>query len=472
MLMAFSVIMMLPPIAVALLYSDNGEIAFFTAFMAAFFGGFVLWLPFRKRRQDFRLREGFLVVVLFWTALGFVASLPLYLSGELRLPFTDAVFEAVSGLTTTGATVIVGIDELPPSILWYRQQLQWFGGLGVVVIALAILPMLGVGGMQLYRAEVSGPTKEDKLTPRLHETVRVFFYVYLAITVACSFSYWLAGMSAFDAIGHAFATVSTGGFSTHDASIAYFQSAMIEIICIFFMMVGGISFALHFIFIRTGNLSRYWRNTECRTFILMVIGVTFIGTFYLLFAGHHEVTFKAFMAAAFQVVSVMTSTGFGTETFAEWPGFMPVLLMFISIMGACAGSTSGGMKTIRVLMVFRQGVREIHRLVHPNAEIPMKLNGRVVTDHVMEAIWGFFAVYALVYVLLMILMLAAGLDQVSAFGAVAATLNNLGPGLGEVASNFTTVSDFAKWLGVVGMLMGRLEIFTVLVLLTPDFWRK
>lgn len=470
-LMGFSPTM-LPPAAVALIYGDGALEPFLYTFIGTLAAGVLLWLPYRHDRRELRTREGFLVVTLFWVVLSGVSSLPFHFAAEPHLPFADAVFEAVSGLTTTGATVIVGIDDLPHAILWYRQQLHWIGGLGVAVIALAILPVLGVGGMQLYRAEASGPSKQDKLTPRLAETVRAFLRVYLLLTFLCAAGYWLAGMSLFDAIGHSFATVSTGGFSTHDASIAYFQSDAIEIICMVFMIAGGISFALHFQVLQSLKLREYWQHAETRTFLLVLLAVSLIAATYLLMHNPQASVSDRLMNAAFQTVSVMTSTGFATESFADWPGFLPVLLLFVSIMGACAGSTSGGMKTVRFMMVYKQGLREIARIVHPAAVTPVKLGGRVVSDRVMEAIWGFFAAYTIIYALLMLLFMASGLDQVAAFSAVAATLNNLGPGLGEVYATFASVSDFGKWVGIVGMLVGRLEIMTVLVLFIPEFWRQ
>lgn len=470
-LMVFS-FTMLPPIAVSFFYADGSYEAFLYTLAGSLAVGLLMWLPRRKDDRDLRAREGFLIVTLFWVVLSGVSSLPFHFAHDPHLPFTEAIFEAVSALTTTGATVIVGIDDLPPAILWYRQQLQWLGGLGVAVIALAILPILGVGGMQLYRAEASGPSKQDKLTPRLRGTVKAFTKIYIVLTLLCALAYWAAGMSEFDAITHAFSTVSTGGFSTHDASMAWFQSDAIELICVLFMLAGGISFALHFVVLKTLRFREYWEHAETRTFLLVVLVVSLVSAVYLVTKNPQASFGDRVMNALFHVVSVMTSTGFATESFADWPAFLPVILIFVSIMGACAGSTSGGMKTVRVMMVFKQGMREISRIVHPNAVAPVKLGNRVVSDRVMEAIWGFFAAYTLTYVFLMLLFLASGLDQVTAFSAVAATLNNLGPGLGEVSSTFMEVSDFGKWVGIAGMLLGRLEIFTVLVLLTPEFWRQ
>ncbi|MBW3567650.1 MAG: TrkH family potassium uptake protein [Proteobacteria bacterium] len=462
---------MLPPIAVSLYYADGALDPFLYTFLFSLAAGVLLWLPRRKDHRDLRLREGFLIVTLFWVVLGGVSSLPFHFAAEPHLPFTDAVFEAVSALTTTGATVIVGIDDLPHAILWYRQQLQWMGGLGVAVIALAILPILGVGGMQLYRAEASGPSKQDKLTPRLRGTLKAFLKIYAVLTLLCAFAYWLAGMTPFDAITHSFATVSTGGFSTHDASMAWFQSDAIELICVVFMLAGGISFALHFTVLKTLRFGEYWRSAETRTFLVIVLVVSLVSAIYLAVDNPQATLVDRMLNGAFHTVSVMTSTGFSTESFAAWPAFLPVVLIFLSIMGACAGSTSGGMKTVRIMMVYKQGMREITRIVHPSGVAPVKLGNRIVSDRIMEAIWGFFAAYTLTYVFLMLLFLASGMDAVSAFSAVAATLNNLGPGLGDVASTFAEVSDFGKWVGIAGMLLGRLEIFTVFVLLTPEFWR-
>lgn len=462
---------MLPPIAVSLYYADGALDPFLHTFLFSLAAGVLLWLPRRKDHRDLRLREGFLIVTLFWVVLGGVSSLPFHFAAEPHLPFTDAVFEAVSALTTTGATVIVGIDDLPHAILWYRQQLQWMGGLGVAVIALAILPILGVGGMQLYRAEASGPSKQDKLTPRLRGTLKAFLKIYAVLTLLCAFAYWLAGMTPFDAITHSFATVSTGGFSTHDASMAWFQSDAIELICVVFMLAGGISFALHFTVLKTLRFGEYWRSAETRTFLVIVLVVSLVSAIYLAVDNPQATLVDRMLNGAFHTVSVMTSTGFSTESFAAWPAFLPVVLIFLSIMGACAGSTSGGMKTVRIMMVYKQGMREITRIVHPSGVAPVKLGNRIVSDRIMEAIWGFFAAYTLTYVFLMLLFLASGMDAVSAFSAVAATLNNLGPGLGDVASTFAEVSDFGKWVGIAGMLLGRLEIFTVFVLLTPEFWR-
>ncbi len=470
LLMVFS-LTMLPPIVFSVWYNDHSWLPFVEGFAITFIAGLVFWLPVHRSKKDLRLRDGFLVVAAFWTVLGTAGAAPLYFSDVLNLSFTDAVFESMSGLTTTGATVLTGLDHLPISILYYRQQLQWLGGMGIIVLAVAVLPMLGVGGMQLYRAETPGPVKDTKLTPRIAETAKALWYVYFAFTIACMLGYRIAGMGWFDALCHAFSTVAIGGFSTHDASIAYFDSATVDLVAVFFMFVAGINFSLHFFAWRYVSIKHYFQDQEFRaySFILMVLSAVVIGSLYF-YRGFDD-PFDTFRDGLFQAVSIATTTGFTTENFAMWPAALPALLIFASFVGGSAGSTAGGIKVIRWLLVYKQGVREIVRLVHPSAEIPVKLGNKAVPSRVVEAVWGFFSVYIIVFGAMLLAMMSTGLDQVTAFSAVAATLNNLGPGLGDVASGFMTLSDEAKWISVVGMLLGRLEIFTLLVLITPTFWR-
>jgi len=470
LLMMFS-LTMLPPIVFSLIYDDHSWLPFVEGFAITFLAGLLCWLPVYRQKRDLRLRDGFLVVASFWTVLGTAGAAPLYFSDVLALSFTDAVFESVSGLTTTGATVLTGLDDLPRSILYYRQQLQWLGGMGIIVLAVAVLPMLGVGGMQLYRAETPGPVKDTKLTPRITETAKALWYVYLAFTTTCFVGYSVAGMGWFDALCHAFSTVAIGGFSTHDTSVAYFDSASIDFIAVFFMFVAGINFSLHFFAWRYVSIKHYFQDQEFRaySFILIVLSAVVVAALY--FYRGFEDPFDTFLDGMFQAVSIATTTGFTTENFSLWPAALPVLLIFASFIGGSAGSTAGGIKVIRWLLVYKQGVREIARLVHPNAEIPVKLGNKAVGSRVVEAVWGFFSVYIIVFGVMLLAMMSTGLDQVTAFSAVAATLNNLGPGLGDVASGFMSLSDTAKWISVVGMLLGRLEIFTLLVLITPTFWR-
>jgi len=472
LLMLFSTTM-LPPLLVSAIYVDGFYLSFLLGFALTFVTGVLLWVPVHRVRQELRLRDGFVVVVLFWTVLGLFGALPFAVGAEPNLSITDAVFESISGLTTTGATVITGLDELQPSLLYYRQQLQWLGGMGIIVLAVAILPILGIGGMQLYRAETPGPMKDNKLTPRITETAKALWYIYLGLTVSCTLAYWLAGMSMFDALCHAFSTVAIGGFSTHDASMGYFQQMpLIEMVAIIFMLLSGVNFALHFLSWRSMNIKPYLHDSEFRTYVTVLGLIAVVTVFYLYLNDTFDDFNRTMLHGVFQVVSIGTTTGFTTSNYALWPGFLPVLLLFASFIGGCAGSTGGGMKVIRFLLLIKQGLREINRLVHPNAVIPIKVGGKPLPERVIDSVWGFFATYVAIFIVILLLLMLAGLDQITAFSAVAATMNNLGPGLGDVALNYSSLPDFTKWVLCFAMLLGRLEIFTLLVLLTPAFWRK
>ena len=471
LLMVFS-ITMLPPEVVSWLYADVARGPFLTAFLIILGAGLVLWLPAYGHRRELRVRDGFVIVVMFWVALCLCGAVPFVLSENPNLSVPDSVFESVSGLTTTGATVIQNIDDLPPSILFYRQQLQWLGGMGIIVLAVAILPMLGVGGMQLYRAETPGPMKDDKLTPRITETAKALWYIYLGLTVACALAYWLAGMSLFDAIGHSFTTVAIGGFSTHDASMGYFDSPLVEAIAVVFMTIAGVNFALHFRAWHRLSVKHYLADAELRTYLMLLTVIAFITSVYLYLSGTYPGLVESLRHGIFQTVSISTTSGFTTTGYHDWPLFLPVLLLFSSFIGGCAGSTGGGLKVIRVLLLFKQGMREIARLVHPSAVVPIKIGGKPLSDRVVDAVWGFFATYVAVFTVLMLALMATGMDQPTAFSAMAASINNLGPGLGDVALHFGNISDVAKWILCLAMLLGRLEIFTLLVLLSPSFWRK
>ncbi len=471
LLMLFS-LSVLPPILIGIHYQEATLTAFLDAGAVTLLTGLLLWLPVRRETRELGVRDGFVVVVLFWTVLGVAGGLPLLIAEQPTISVVDAVFESISGLTTTGATVIVGLDDLPKSILFYRQQLQWLGGMGIIVLAVAILPMLGVGGMQLYRAETPGPLKDTKLTPRITETAKALWYFYLALTVLCGFAYWLAGMDAFDACSHAFSTIAIGGFSTHDASIGYFDSTLIEAVAVVFMVLAGANFGLHFLALRRLDPRTYWQDSEFRAYITVVFVVALLTGSYLYLAETYDTPFTAVHHGVFQAVSIGTTTGFTTTDYASWPGFLPVLLLFASFVGGCAGSTGGGIKVIRVLLLVKQGMRELKRLVHPRSQIIIKINGKSLSDRVIDAVWGFFSAYVALFALMLLILMATGLDQITAFSAVAATLNNLGPGLGEVGTNYAELNDPAKLVLCLAMLLGRLEIFTLLVLFTPAFWRK
>jgi trk system potassium uptake protein TrkH len=471
LLMVFS-FTMIPPWLVSLFYQDHAGGRFMLAMVMILVTGLVLWLPVQHYRHELRLRDGFMVVVSVWLVLGLSGSLPFMIGDHPHMSFTDSVFESMSGLTTTGATVMTDLDKLEPSLQYYRQQLQWLGGMGIIVLAVAIMPMLGIGGMQLYRAETPGPMKDNKLTPRITETAKALWYIYLSLTIACAFGYWLAGMTTFDAIGHSFSTIAIGGFSTHDASMGYFDTPAVLIVAIVFMLLSGINFSLHFLAWRGLTLQPYLQDPETHAYVwvlgvvsLVVVSILYITSTY----GYLE---TAVLHGIFQTVSIGTTTGFTTANYALWPGMLPVLLIFISFIGACAGSTGGGMKVIRFLLLIRQGVRELGRLVHPNATIPVKVGKKALSDRVISAVWGFFSAYVASFSILMLILMATDLDQVTAFSAVAACMNNLGPGLGDVAANYQSIPDTAKWALVLAMLLGRLEIFTLLVLLTPQFWRR
>ncbi|HHZ87825.1 MAG TPA: potassium transporter, partial [Chromatiaceae bacterium] len=434
---------MLPPAAVSWWYDDGMIMPFITGFIIAFSAGVVLFIPARNFKRDLRIRDGFIVVVMFWTVLGACGALPFMLEKTLEMSITDACFEAFSALTTTGATVLVGLDTMPPAILYYRQQLQWFGGMGIIVLAVAVLPMLGVGGMQLYRAETPGPMKESKLTPRITETAKALWYIYLGLTVACGGAYWVAGMTPFDAISHAFSTVAIGGFSTHDLSIGYFQSQAIETIAVIFMLISGANYALHFVAWRKMSLRPYFGDSEFRFYFVVLALVSIVVSTVLLLTDTYIDAGSALHYGIFQVVSIGTTTGFTTAEYYYWPGFVSILLLLTSFMGGCAGSTAGGMKVIRILLLLKQGYRELSRLVHPSAQIPVRIGGRSIPPRVVDSVWGFFAVYVFSFTAMYLALAATGLDLITSFSAVAACMNNLGPGLGVVGSNYASLGDTA-----------------------------
>ncbi|MCW8827061.1 MAG: TrkH family potassium uptake protein [Gammaproteobacteria bacterium] len=472
LLMLFSTTM-LPPLLVSLIGGDGNQSPFIITLALTFFTGLIAWFPVHNRKEDLRLRDGFLIVVLFWTVLGLFGALPFYLDIIQPLSITDAVFESVSGLTTTGATVFPHIDGLPVSILYYRQQLQWLGGMGIIVLAVAILPMLGIGGMQLYRAETPGPMKDSKLTPRITETAKALWYIYLGLTVLCAISYWLAGMDIFDAISHSFSTVAIGGFSTHDASLGYYvDQPMVEVVATIFMLLAGANFALHYLAWRRVSLESYRLDEEFLTYLKVFLIIGAVTVLYLIYTDFFLSWDEAVRHGIFQAVSIGTTTGFTTVNYNHWPALLPVMLLFASFIGGCAGSTGGGMKVIRFLLLLKQGAREISKLIHPNAIFPIKIGGKPVKERVINSVWGFFATYVAIFAIMMLVLMMTGIDQVTAFSAIAASLNNLGPGLGDVSAHYANVGDVAKWVLCFAMLLGRLEIFTLLVLLTPAFWRK
>ena len=474
LVMCFSCTMLLPAF-VALLYGDGGGKAFIQSFVMSAIGGAILWWACHEHKEELRSREGFLIVVAFWVVMGSLGAIPFILSDNPDLTVSSAFFEAFSGLTTTGATNIVGLDNLPKAILFYRQLLQWLGGMGIIVLAVAIIPLLGIGGMSLYRAEISGPLKEDKMRPRIAETAKTLWLIYTSLTLLCAFAYWLAGMSPFDAITHSFSTVSIGGFSTHDSSMAYFNSPAVNLITVAFLLISACNYALHFnAFSNLGKRNifvSYFRDPEFRFFMFIQIALVTVCFFMLLTNHHFDGTFKNLEQAAFQSVSISTTAGYTTSSFDQWPLFLPILLLFASFIGGCAGST-GGLKVIRILVLSLQGKRELKRLIHPNLVYPIKLGKRVLDERVIQSIWAFFSAYLLVFVVCLLGVISCGVETFDAFNAVIACLNNLGPGLGSVSSNFVSIPDSAKWILTLTMVCGRLEIFSLLVLFTPAFWKS
>ena len=472
LLMLFSLLGNLPPLLVSLIYSDGSAAAFLYSIGILFSTGLMLWLITSSQHKELSNRDGFMVVTLFWAVLGTAGCLPLLFSPATELSLTDAVFESISGLTTTGATVISVLDELPESILFYRQLLQWLGGMGIIVLAVALLPMLGIGGMQLYRAESPGPVKDTKLVPRLAETAKSLWLIYLTLTLICALAYWAVGMSLFDAVSHSFSTVAIGGFSTHDSSLAYFDSPLVESIAIVFMVIAGINFALHFFAFQKKQFRHYLHDPEFKFYAFILCSVSIVTVLVLTFNGTYDSFWEALRRGVFQVVSFATTTGFATADFNSWPLFLPYVLLYAAIIGACAGSTGGGMKVIRILLIFKQGFREVQRLIHPRAVIPIKLGKKVMSDRVVESVWGFFAVYVMAFMVMLLALLATGLDIITAFSAVGACINNLGPGLSGVAETYGALPGPAKWILCLAMLLGRLEVFTLLVLFTPMFWKR
>jgi trk system potassium uptake protein TrkH len=472
MLLLFSYTM-LPPIIMAALHADNTLTAFAWTYGITVLSGLLLWLPVRHIHRELRLRDGFVIVSLFWALLALFGALPFMFNG-ITPTMADAYFEAMSGLTTTGSTVLTGLDSLAPSMNLWRGLLQFLGGIGIVVLAVAILPMLGVGGMQLYKAETPGPMKDSKLTPRIKETAKALWFTYLGLVVLCAASLWLVGMTPFDAIIHSFTAISTGGFSSHDASILYFDSVVIEMVLTLFMFLGGTNFALHFLALQGRGPYVYWRDTEFRVYLGILLAATLFIALYLLWSQTYPDLLQALRYALFQVVSMATTTGYMSADFGAWPPVLGALLMILSFFAGSAGSTSGGIKVVRLSLLFKQTLCEIRRLIHPNIMVPLKLSGRVVSERIMAGVSVFFATYLASFTLIALSVAALGVDLVTAFSATAAAINNTGPGLGAVgpAVNFAGLPLAVKWILSFAMLLGRLEIFTLFVILTPVFWRR
>ena len=471
LLMVFS-FAQVPPLIIDLIYAEGEYLSFVYSFALTVLGGLVLWWPFKEVKKDFRLREGVLIVVCFWIVLSLFGTLPFLITDSISdLSFSEAFFESMSGLTTTGATVLNQLDELPKSILFYRQQLQWLGGMGIIVLAVAVLPLLGVGGMELYHAESSGIAK-DRLTPKLRNTAIALWKIYLSLTVLCALGYFLSGMSIFDAVSHSFSTVAIGGFSTHDGSIGYFNSAAVETIAMFFMFLAGINFSLHFVAWNNRSLVDYIKDSEFKTYAMVLICSSIIVIIALSLNGQYESANETLRHSLFQTISIATTTGFTSQNYSSWPAAIPVFLIMMSFIGACVGSTGGGIKVVRILVMFRLGMKEIHKFIRPNAQVSVKLNKSSINEKALVSVLGFFSLYAISFFLILMLLMFAGLDQVTAYSATAATMNNLGPGLGDVAQNYGSVGEAAKWILSFSMLIGRLEVLTIIAIFHRAFWRQ
>ena len=463
----------LVPIFASWVYDDGALRVFAVSMLFNFLVAMVTFLATRNIHYDLKPRDGMLLVVLAWSGGSAFATLPLLMMIP-GLSFTDAYFEAVSGLTASGGTVLTGLDALPPSINIWRALLVWLGGMGIIVLAVAILPLLGVGGRQIFKAETPGPMKDQKLTPRIAETAKGLWIVYVLLSIACLFSYRIAGMSWLDAWMHAFTTMGLGGFSTHDASFGHWNSPTIEAVAIVFMLIASVNFGTHFLVFRGISVKPYFRDPEIRLCILVILGSCAGVAGYLYAKGTYPDFWTSLRFATFNVVSVASTTGFANTDYNLWPLFAPFWMLFLCTFATCSGSTGGGIKMIRAQLLYTQIYREFIKLLHPSAVNPAKLDGQVIGNKVIFAVLAFLFIYIASLVVLTLILLASGLDAVTAFSAALANLNNLGPGLNQVgpATTYASFTDFQTWVCTFAMLLGRLELFTLLIIFTPVFWRR
>jgi trk system potassium uptake protein TrkH len=461
---------MIFPLLFSLYYRDGDFSALALSAAMTTGTGALLFLLFRGSTGEISHRQGFAIVSLGWASAAFFGSLPYMLAGVLP-NFVEAYFEATSGFTTTGATVFAPIEGAPHGILFWRSLTHWLGGMGIIVLSIAILPFLGVGGMQLFRAEVPGPVA-DKLKPRIAETAKILWQVYMLISGAETLLLMLGGMNLFEALCHTFGTMATGGFSTRNVSIGSYDRAYFDGLITIFMILAGTNFALHYQAL-TGQLRAFYRNSEVRFYWATLAGAMLLVTLILRLQVYDTLA-TAFRYASFQVTSIMTTTGYTTADFEQWPSFVQYTLVLLMFIGGSAGSTGGGLKCVRILLLLKQGRRELSRLIHPHGVIPVRLGGKVVSEEVIQSIWGFFFLFILVFVLASVAMSLLGLDIITAFVSVAATINNIGPGLGAVGpmDNYTSIPLIGKWILIFCMLIGRLELYTVIVLLVPEFWKR
>ena len=458
---------MLVPFMIGILYSEDNHKIYVFVFIIVFAFGLLLWLLSRGSLNEIRITEGFVITVLFWFVLGIIGSIPFVLSG---ITIIDSIFESISGVTTTGATVLTALEDLPKSLLIYRQLLQWIGGMGLIILVVAIMPSFGIGGSQLFKMDAPGFDSSEKLTPTIRESAAALWKIYIGLTMLCFFAYLLAGMDIFNAVSHALSTVAIGGFSTYDQSIGFFNNIYIEIVCIVFMLLSATSFSLHYYSVFHGKRLKHFYDPELRFFFLILLGIIIIISLYYLIIDNLDLSNLRHII--FQTVSIVTTSGFVTGEYSMMPGFVPFLLLVGAFIGACSGSVGGGLKAWRVLIIINQAKKEITKIIHPSAVVTTKIGKKVIDASISEKVWGFFTIYVVTFIMLLMLVLSSGLDFESAFSAVGATLNNLGPGLGVVSENYGSLSVVTKMTLCLAMILGRLEIFTLLVVLTPAFWRR
>ena len=464
---------MLVPLALSIWLNNVAQFVYYKSAAITIVSGLMMWAVTRSYKRELKIRDGFLLVVLVWSVLPAFATLPL-LFHLPYLSFTNAYFEATSGLTASGGTVLSGLDLLPPSINFWRTEMVWMGGMGLIVLAVAVLPLLGVGGRQMFKAETPGPMKDTKLTPRIAETAKGLWLVYAGITVACAIAYKLAGMTWLDAVMHSFTTIGLGGFSSHDTSFAHWDSPQIEGIAILFMLIAGINFASHFLAWREKSLLPYRYDPEAGLFITIILISCFMLTIYLWKMGVYPDLFTSLRYASFNTVSVATTTGYSNTDYNLWPIFAPLWMLALCCFCSSSGSTGGGIKMIRAKLLFKQVFREMIVIMHPQAVTPVKLGNSVVSNQIVYAILAFLSIYLASIISLTLILASSGLDFVTSFSTVVACINNLGPGLNQVgpAATFEGLTDFQTWVCSFTMLLGRLELFTLLIVFIPAFWRK
>ena len=465
-LVMFFSISFIVPIITSFIYKDGALSIFVITFSIVFMVGFLGWLISKNNTEEMTHKDSFLVITLFWIVLSSAGSIPFILSG---MTFIDSFFESMSGITTTGATVIPNLSVLPESLLLYRQLLQWMGGMGLIVLAIAVMPLLGIGGGQLYKTEIPGAMNDQKLTPRIKETAQALWLIYLLLTIFCSIFYFFAGMNAFDAISHSLSTVSIGGFSTYNNSIGHFDNGLIETVCIIFMLLSALSFTLHYFAFYMKKPLKYLHDPELRFFISIMACIFLLSILINYFSNYEQASIRELL---FHSVSIVTTTGFSIGDTNQWNPSIGFLFLIGAFIGACSGSVGGGIKSWRVLIMINYAYINLKKMIHPNAVISLKIGTKNVENDVAASVWGFFSIYVLSFIILLLGLVVTGLDFQSAFSAIGACLNNLGPGLGEVAQTYASVTATGKAILSFAMILGRLEIFTLLVLFMPIFWQK